>query len=240
MEGEQHNHNVKKWQRTALSRLGSNRLRAGLGVGLLVTVGNTIAGVAAGRRLLAALLEIASAPAGLEAVLDGLGFDLVVGELREFLGSADVAHVLAVALGEDDIDLLQTAASGLGVEQNHGGNEDGVHDGEEELGSPLDVGDHDGSDHDNSEVEQPVRAGRDGVGLGTSAQGRDLGWVQPRKRQPGGTEDGEVQEDTDGSTLGRFGGVGNQASENQNHRKALAHRAGEEELPTSNALNNEP
>ncbi len=41
-------------------------------------------------------------------------------------------------------------------------------------------------------VEEPVRAGRDSIGLGTSLDGVDLSRVQPREREPGCTERSDI------------------------------------------------
>ena len=71
-----------------------------------------------------------------------------------------------------------------------------LHDGEEEVGSPVDVGYHDGRYHydhcahcqnirrldaDNlgrlTEVEKPVRTSRQGVGLLARLDRIDFGWI---------------------------------------------------------------
>lgn len=132
-----------------------------------------------GRRVRVTLLHILGMTKITEAVLQSLDLHLLIGEPGQFTGSLDVADFLAVTLGEDNVDLLQTATGGLGVEEVHDGDEDGVPGSEEEVGSPADVGDHDRRDHDDSEVEEPVRAGGDSVGLGTGTDGRDLSGVQP-------------------------------------------------------------
>ena len=82
------------------------------------------------------------------------------------MGCTHVTDLLAVALGEDDIDLLQTPVCGLGTEKIHGWNKECVHNGKEQVDAPCNAVDLDGGNHDDSEVEQPVRAGRDGISLG--------------------------------------------------------------------------
>lgn len=89
----------------------------------------------------------------------------------------------------------------LGVEPVKDGEECGVGAAEEEIGSPVDVGDHDGNDHDDDKVEQPVGAGGCSVGLATGLEGVDLSGIQPGKRQPGSTERSNVGEETSDSTL---------------------------------------
>ena len=187
------------------------------------------------------LLELAGLfVVGVEAVLAGLGVNFLVGEVWELLSGGDVRHVLHVTLGEDDVDLLEGSLLGLWVEEVDDWEEDGVHRGEEEVGTPTDVGKHGWSEHDDGEVEQPVRAGRDGVGSGAGLDWVDLGWVQPWKWEPGGTEEGDVGEETDGGSLGSAWSVWNQAGEDEDHGQALTDSTDQEELATTNALNDEP
>lgn len=175
-----------------------------------------------------------------EAVLHGLLLDFLVGELGQLVGSAHVADVLGVTLGEDDIDLLQTAVGGLGVEEPDEGDEQAVEDGEEQVSTPADVGDHDGGDHDNQEVEEPVAAGRDSVGLGTGLDGGQLSRVQPGQRQPSGTESGHVEEQTEDSTLGSLLVTRDQTGKGDNHGNALKERSTQEKLATTDLFNEEP
>lgn len=156
------------------------------------------------------------------------------------MGSAHIADVLGVTLGEDDIDLLQRAVGGLGVEEPDEGDEQTVQDGEEQVGTPANVGDHDGGDHDNQEVEEPVAAGRDSVGLGTSLDGGQLSRVQPGQRQPSGTESGHVEEQTEDSTLGSLLVTRDQTGKGDNHGNALKEGSTQEELATTDLLNEEP
>lgn len=175
-----------------------------------------------------------------DAVLGSLFFNLLLGELGEFPGGADVAHLLDVALGEDQVDFFERATGGFGVEEPHDGDEETVPRGEEQVGTPLDPGDHDGGDHDDSEVEEPVGAGGDGVGLRTGLDGRQLGGVEPRQRQPGGTKDTHVHEETEDGTLGRLGVTGDQAAKDDDHGGALAEGATQEQVATTDLLDKEP
>lgn len=177
---------------------------------------------------------------GAEAVLGGLLLNLLVGELGKLVRRLDVADVLGEALGEDDIDLLQTAVGGLGVEEPDHGDEQGVQDGEEQISSPASTADHGGREHDDCEVEQPVGAGGHSVGLGTGLDGRQLSRVQPGQRQPGGTEGSHVQEKTEHGTLGDLRVVGDQTGEGDDHGDGLQVRATQEQLAATDLLNEEP
>ena len=119
---------------------------------------------------------------------------LPIGKIRKIERSLDVRDVLHIALGENNVDLFERALLGLGVEEVDDGDEAEVYHGEEEVSSPLDVGNHDWGDHHDGEVEEPVEAGRDGVGADTGAEGVDLCRVQPRHWQPCCTKDGNIGE----------------------------------------------
>lgn len=86
-----------------------------------------------------------------ESVLEGLLLDLLGGEQGQLLGGAHVGLLLDEALGEDDVDLLEGSARGLGIEPVDDGQEAGVDGGEEQVGAPTDVGDHDGRYHDDED-----------------------------------------------------------------------------------------
>lgn len=113
------------------------------------------------RHQLLILLTLLLERTGSRAVLDvavgevvlanGLG-DLSLVHLGELLSGLHVAHLLSVTLGENEIDLLEGTASSLGVEEVDDGDEGCVECGEEEVGSPANVGDQDGCNHDNEEV----------------------------------------------------------------------------------------
>lgn len=47
-------------------------------------------------------------------------------------------------------------ATYLWVEEIQNGEEAGVDNGKEQISSPTNVGNHDGSDHDNEKVKEPV------------------------------------------------------------------------------------
>lgn len=179
-------------------------------------------------------------------VLGSLLFDLFLGKLRQLVGGTDVGDVLGVTLGEDNIDLFQAATGGFRVEEPDGRNEETVPGGEEKVGAPTDAANHDRSNHDNSKVEEPVAAGGHGVGLRTGLDGRQLSRVQPRQRQPGGTEEAHVHEETEDSTLGDLritlghGGTRDKTSEHDDHGGALSETATKEKLATTNLLNKEP
>lgn len=187
-----------------------------------------------------ALLGIIGAIGVGEAILNGLLLNLSLRQFCQVMGRLDVADLLAVALGEDEVDLLQGATRGLGVEEVHDREEDGVHGGEEEIGAPADGIDHDGRDHDDGKVEEPVGAGRDGVGLGTSSSRRELGGVEPWQREHGGTEEGHIEEETEHGTLGRAITTGDQTGEDDDHGNHLTTHAAEEQLPATDLFDKEP
>lgn len=175
-----------------------------------------------------------------KTILESLLLDLIISELGQLLSGADVGHVFAVSLGEDKINLFQTAAGSLRVEEDHGRNEGGVHDGEEKICSPVNVLDHNRGDHDHGEVKKPVRAGRYGVGLGTSPNWRDLSGIQPRKRKDGCAEECHVKEESEDSALGGTRAVRDQAAEHDDHGDHLAGHTTDEKLATTDLFNEEP
>lgn len=161
-------------------------------------------------------------------------------QIRHVLRSLHIADILQISLGEDKIDLLERATLRLGVEEIDDGDEARVDDGEEEVGAPADVGDHDGRDHDDQEVEEPVRDGRGGVGVGARAQRVDLRGVEPGERQPGRAETGDVGEEADDGAVGGGFRAGDQAGEDEDHGEALPDCAPEEELSAAGFLDDEP
>lgn len=167
----------------------------------------------------------------------------MVSHARKLLGSGDIADLLSVTLGEDEINLLEGATRGLGVEEVDDGEEDGVHASEEGVGAPT-VGtgsvNHDGSDHDDEEVPEPVGDGGGSVSLCAGLERVDLSGVQPGERQPGSTEEGDVGEETDSSSLGGSGGTRDQSTESENHGSTLADGSNEEEFAATDTLNGEP
>lgn len=93
----------------------------------------------------------------------------------------DVGAVLGESGGEDEVNLLESTASGLDVEEVDNGNEEGVHDGEEEEATPGSGIEEGRGELDDGEVEQPIGGGRDSIGVGASAEGVHLGGVQPER-----------------------------------------------------------
>jgi len=178
-----------------------------------------------------------------EAILTSLLVNLMVLHRRKLLSRSDIALLLSVALGEDQINLLERATGSLRVEEVNDGEENGVHGSEEGVGAPA-VGasamNHDGGDHDDEEVPEPVGDGRGGVSLRAGLERVDLSGVEPREGQPSGTEEGDVGEETDSSTLGSRGGSGDESAEGEDHGQALADGSNEEELAATDTLNGEP
>lgn len=128
----------------------------------------------------------------------------------------------------------------LGIEEPENGQEGGVGASKEEVCSPLELLHHERDDHDDQKVEEPVGAGRDGVGLCASLEGVDLSGVQPGERQPCGTEEGNVGEETESGTLGRSSSTGNQAGKGDDHGGHLTDGTDEQELAATDSLNDEP
>lgn len=178
-----------------------------------------------------------------EAILASLLVNLVVLHAGKLLSSSHVAHLLSVALGEDQVNLLERATRSLGVVEVDDGEEAGVHGSEESVSAPA-VGasamNHDGGDHDDEEVPEPVGDGGGGVSLRAGLERVDLSGVEPREGQPSGTEEGDVSEEADGSTLGSRGSTGNESAEGEDHGQALADSSNEEKLAATDALNSEP
>ena len=102
---------------------------------------------------LASLVVVAGEAVLLSEVVNALGI-----ELRKLLSGVDIGHLLDVALGEDQVDLLQGPTGGLGVEEVQDGEEDCVEGGEEEVGTPTDILNEHWRDHDNEEVPNLDRA----------------------------------------------------------------------------------
>lgn len=89
-------------------------------------------------------------------------------------------------------------------------------------------------------VPEPVGNGRGGVGLRAGLDRVDLSRVQPRQRQPCGTEERNVGKETNSGTLGSGLSVWQQASESEDHGQALSNGTDQEELAATDALNKEP
>lgn len=175
--------------------------------------------------------------------------DLLGGLHRwELFGGFDVGDVVDFAFGEDKVDFFEGAAgclkcgmlvhyyysvraqesrggTNLGIEKVDEGEEEGVHDGKEKVGAPAGLAgavDHDGGDHDDEEVPDPVGDGRYSVGLCSGLQWVDFCGVEPREWEPSGSKEGDVGEETDGCTLCGGLGAGDESAKGDNHGETLA------------------
>lgn len=92
-------------------------------------------------------------------------------------------------LVEDLVHLLERAVRGLGVEEVDAGDDEGVDDGEDDVGLVADCVEGDGRDHDDHEVEGPVGGRRERVCRRADPQGHDFGRVEPGHAEPA---DGEL------------------------------------------------
>lgn len=162
--------------------------------------------------------------------------DLVLVELGELGGDEGRTTVGDVTVGVDYVELLERSACGLGVEEVDEGEEDDVRHGEEEEGPAVDRGGHGGEDLDDKEVGEPVGHGRDSVGLGTSRHRVELGGVEPRKGEPGGTEERDEEVQTDGGTLCWADTTGKETCPGDEHGDCLADGSDKEELAATDTL----
>ena len=176
----------------------------------------------------------------IHAVLTVVARDFALVHGGKLLRGQNVALVLKIALGEDEIDLLKGATGGLRVQEVDDGEEEGVENSEEQVGVGADAIEQDGSDHHDKKVPEPVGDGGGSVGLSTGLDGVDLGGVQPGQRQPSGTEECNVGKETDGGTLGGGRSAWKQASEGEDHGQELSNGADQEELAATDTLNKEP
>lgn len=93
-------------------------------------------------------------------VLINLRLQLPALKLGHILGPLDRVDFIRVRRGEDDVDLLEAAALGLGEEEPDAGEEeDAVEDGEDDVRLVAEVGEGRRRDHDDEEVAEPVAAG---------------------------------------------------------------------------------
>ncbi|KAI7498754.1 general substrate transporter [Hortaea werneckii] len=200
---------------------------------------------------LAGLVVVAGEAVLLSEVVDALSV-----ELGKLLGSVDIRHLLDVALGEDQVDLLQSPTGSLRVEEVQDREEAGVEGGEEEVGTPANVLDEHWRDHDNEEVPNlgmllvqgcggllwkmtyPVLSGGQSVGFRAGLERVDLSRVQPWQWQPGSTEESNVGEETDSGTLASLLSAWNERTEGDHHGKHLTDL--KTQLATANALDSEP
>lgn len=99
---------------------------------------------------------------------------------------------------EEDIDLFETAASGLGVEEVDSGGKDEVGSGEDDIGPPPDGRKGDGGDEDDDEIGEPVGGGGEGVGGSAHGERDEFDGPQPGHALPADGEEGDEDEDGDG------------------------------------------
>lgn len=85
-------------------------------------------------------------------VLGELSLDLVASKLRHLFGALDRADAVSPGAGEDDVHLLKAPAFGLGEEEVDSGDQSGVQDSEDDVGSPGQVGERRRSDHDDDKL----------------------------------------------------------------------------------------
>lgn len=97
----------------------------------------------------------------------------------------------------------------------------------------------------NEEVEEPVGASGDSVGLASGLEGVNLSGVEPGERQPGSSERGNVGEETNKGSLGRSCilrvlATRDKAGEGEDHGKHLTSSSVKKKLSATDALNDEP
>ena len=172
-------------------------------------------------------------------VLLGHDLDLVVGQLGQ-LGSDECRATLAqVSVGEQHIELFETAAGGFGVEDVDERQEHDVGKGEEEEGVGADGGGHGGQHLDDQEVGDPVGHCGNGVGLGSYGHRVELGGVEPREGKPCGTEERDEQVQSERGALGSLGAACLETPECDEHGETLADCTDQEELATTHTLHEE-
>lgn len=176
--------------------------------------------------------------AGDVSVLQSVAVEVLLAEAGKILAGSNVADLLGVSLREDEVDFLEGATGGFGVEEVDDGDEDCVKSTEEEVGAPADLVDENGRDHDDEEVPEPVLDGGGSVGLSAGLERVDFSRVQPGEREPGSAEEGDVEEQTEGGTGGGTSLLGrNKTGEGDDHGNHLAQCADEEELAATKTLN---
>lgn len=74
-----------------------------------------------------------------KSVFDSGFVDFLVGQERQLPCGTDIVPAVGIPLCEDDVNLLQRAATRLRVQEVDDGQEAGVYDGEEEVGAPSAV-----------------------------------------------------------------------------------------------------
>lgn len=159
-------------------------------------------------------------------------------------------------LVEDDVHLLEGSEGGFGVEEVDGGDHDGVDDGEDEVGLPLDVVEADRGNHDNlyiwsgslfinqvvdagthHKVPNPVGASRQSIRRRTNTQRRNLSGIQPSHAQPTDREEGvEDKEEHNDSNLAGLVILVRGDSSQDGHGQCLTDGAEQHELTAADAL----
>lgn len=91
----------------------------------------------------------------------------------------------------------------------------------------------------NKEVGKPVGHRAYSVRLRPDGHRVELGRVQPREREPSRAEERDEEVQSECGALGRSSGAGQEASESDEHRSALAKCADEEELASADFLDEE-
>lgn len=141
---------------------------------------------------------------------------------------------------KNPIHLLQASIRRLWVEKVDAGHHERVDHRKDDVGLVPDVVERNRGDHDDQEIEDPIRRRAQCVGRRADPKGHDFGWVQPRHAQPAHGEKGveHKQKDHNGDLTGFV--VLERIHPGQNrHRGGLAHRAEEHQLATAYALDEE-
>lgn len=117
--------------------------------------------------------------------------------MRQIFGNLDNIEGAGCCM-EDFIHLLERTIRSLREKEVYTWHHGGVDDSEDDVGFVADIGKCWWGDHDDHEVEGPIRGGRDSVCWGTDGKWRYLGWVKPRHSQPAYSEETVEYEEEDG------------------------------------------
>ena len=96
---------------------------------------------------------------------------------------------------EEQIHFLQGTLAGFGIECPDHGDSDNVGGSEDIVRLLIEGLEHDGAEQGKPAVTDGPTNDTPGVTLGTDLEGEDLGRVEPRDSQPGGTKGGSEKED---------------------------------------------
>lgn len=116
------------------------RGKSGVGVGLVGTGTNGVIGGSVGGN------------GAVNVVTVSHSLDLVVGELGKLGGDQRRATLGDVGVREQDVELFERTARGLGVKDPDNGEKDAIGDGEQQKGVGVDRGGHRRKDLDDEEV----------------------------------------------------------------------------------------